>query len=278
MSSNQYGLPLVAPSKQTLLPIVMPSGKVYGFYPIASHTFAGTERTFALTQGSVPITTVTLAPKNGTNVIGEQRVQQFMAAQWSANLEGVSPWRGYEELVDVAVPNNIGYYSWWSMPVTYWFHHFGRGVLWNSLMFNLSKFVVATSNPTAPPVTTPAELRWACSMSAQAFATECAFIDFNWVSLFETQYPVDPNQVGSGAIPLSISIVSNPVGGYFKASVLQAQGGQVIIPGGGAVFNTIRLLRLQDPPAGTYTFTFSISANMGGEILSSAATLTLTVV
>lgn len=277
MSANQYGLALAAPSKQTVLPIVMPSGKVYGFFPIAETTFTGTETTFALTQGAVPITTVTLPPKNVTNVYDEQRVQQFMAAQWPAHTEGVQPWRGYEELVAADVPNTIGYYSWWSMPVTMWFKHFGRGVFLDSLKFSMSDFVYAPPSSTPPVVTTPQVLTWATTLNAQAFATTCPYFDFNWVALFQAQFQMDPTQEGAGVIPLSITTTGNPAGGYFKSSVLQGQGGQVIYPGGGAVFNTIRILRLQDPPAGSYTFNFNVSANINGAIETVPAVLNLTV-
>lgn len=279
MSSNQYGLPLTKPSKQLLLPIVLTSGRVAGFFPIAETTFAGTETTFALSQGSVPITTVTLAPKVSSNVYDENRVQQYMAAQWPEDLDGVFPWRGYEELVSADIPNTIGYYSWWSMPVTMWFHHFGRGSYLSAMKFNLDKYVTAPPSPPGPPdVTTPQTLEWATTMNLQAFTTDCAFFDFNWVALFDAQFVPDPQQQGSGVVPLSIQTVSNPVGGYFKASVVTAQGAQTIVPGGGVQFNSIRILRLQDPPAGTYTFTFLITQNVNGAITTSNAVLNLTVV
>lgn len=280
MSSNQYGLPLTAPSTQTLLPIVMPSGRIYGFFPITSTTFAGTETTFALTEGAIPITTVTLPPKVQSNTYDTQgRIQQYMAAQWPADVEQQEPWIGYSELVSVTHPNDIGYYSWYSMPVTSWFQHFGRGSLWSSLLFNLSKYVyVPPSTGTAPEVTTPQTARWACTVNAQAFATECSFIDFNWIDLFKAQLQSDPSEQGWSVLPLSLSVTSNPTGGYFKASLLQAQGAQVIYPGGGVTTNTVRILRLQDPPAGTYTFDFEISANVNGNVVFSPAVLNLTVV
>ena len=278
MSSNQYGLPFTAPSTQTLLPIIMPSGRIYGFFPITQTTFAGTETTFELTEGPVPITTVTLPPKVSNNTYDEGRITQYMAAQWPADEEEQEPWIGYSELVSVNVPNNIGYYSWWSMPVTMWFHHFGRGQLWNSLMFNLSKYVTAPAgSPNPPDVTTPQTLYWATTQNLQAFSTECSFFDFNWVTLFETQYPADPSLQSNAAVPLSIATTSNPTGGFFKASVLTIQGSQVIIPGGGAVNNTVRILRLQDPVAGEYVFDFTITANIGGDVVTVPVVLTLTV-
>lgn len=279
MSQNQYGLPLSEPITQTVLPIVMPDGRVYGFFPIEATTFNGTETEFTLSQGQVPITTVTLAPKNFTNTYDEQRVEQYMAAQWPSDTEGVSPWRGYRELVTVDQPQNIGFYSWWSMPVVSIMKHFGRGILWDALMFNMDQTPFVQPTPEPPVVTTPQSLTWATSINAQAFASECAFIDFNWVNLFQAVF-VSDSQEGNGVVPMAITTTSNPAGGYFKASVVTgATVGQTIYPGGGAVFNTVRILRLQDPPAGTYTFNFNITYTLNGSnTMNVPAALTLTVV
>jgi len=278
MSGIQFGLPLTQPSKQILLPIVLTSGKVVGFFPIAETTFAGTETTFALTEGPVPITTVTLPPKNNTGTYDENRVQQYMAAQWPEVDDSAMPWIGYTELVRPDIPNNIGYYSWWSMPTVMWFQHFGRGSYLDAMKFNLDKYVTAPPSPPGPPVvTTPQTLNWATSINVVAFGAQCSFFDFNWVDLFKTQFIEDPSQAGNTVIPLTLTVTSNPPGGYFKASTVSAQGSQVVVPGGGVQFNTVRILRLQDPPAATYTFNFSISANVNGTIESVNAVLNLQV-
>jgi hypothetical protein len=278
MSGIQFGLPLAKPSKQVVLPIVLTSGKVVGFFPIAETTFAGTETSFTLADGAVPITTVTLPPKNNTGTYDENRVQQYMAAQWPEVQDSARPWIGYTELVSADVPNTIGFYSWWSMPTVMWFHHFGRGSYLQAMKFNLDKYVTAPASSTSPPVvTTPQTLAWATSMNAVAFATSCSFFDFNWTDLFKTQFVDDPSQAGNTVIPLTISVVSNPAGGYFKASTVSAQGSQTIVPGGGVQFNTIRILRLQDPPPATYTFNFLISATVNGVVQSVPAVLNLVV-
>ncbi len=278
MSGIQFGLPLAQPSAQLILPIVLTSGAVKGFFPITSTTFQGTETSFTLSDGAVPITTVTLPPKNNTGTYDENRVSQYMAAQWPEVDDYAQPWRGYTELVSSDVPNTIGFYSWWSMPAVMWFQHFGRGSYLEAMKFNLDKYVTAPPSPPGPPVvTTPQTLNWATSLNAVAFSTNCAFFDFSWTSLFKTQFIEDPSQAGNTVIPLTISIVSNPAGGYFKASTVSAQGSQVVVPGGGVQFNTVRILRLQDPPVGTYTFTFAISANINGVIDTVNAVLNLVV-
>lgn len=277
MSKIQFGLPLTVPSKQTLIPIVQPTGRIFGFFPIAEHTFEGTETTYTLSQGSIPITTVTLPSMVQTNH-NDARVQQYMAAQWPDSEEALAPWKGYSELVAVNDNNTLGFYSWWSMPVTSWFHHFGVGSYIGSLMQGMSNFsfVPTTGNP--PDVTTPQSLEWACTLNMASFASDCSFFDFQWPALLEAQLQADPTTEGSTVIPLSIQVTSNPEGGFFKASVLQGLGGQTIVPGGGVMFNTIRILRLQDPTAGTYVFDFSVSANINGVVMTTPAVLNLVVV
>ena len=281
MSQNLYGQPLAAPSKQTVLPILTTSGNCVGFFPIASTVFQGTETSFALSEGAVPITTVTLAQRVQTNSAYDQRVEQFMAAQWPEATDGIMPWLGYSELVSSNIPNTLGYYSRWALTPTKMINFFGRGVYLDSLKFSMSDFVdPAPATPGNPQLTTPQALRWATTVNMAAFAPECAFFDFAWTTLFDTVFNPDtsPQNTGNFVIPQSISIASNPAGGYFKASVVTGQGGQTIYPGGGVVFNTIRILRLQDPPAGTYTFTFDVSMNTNGVVTSTTATLNLTVV
>jgi hypothetical protein len=290
-SKIQFGLPLTQPSKQTILPIITAAARVVGFFPIAETTFTGTETTFALPDGSVPITTVTLPPKNTSNIFDEGRVQQYMAAHWPEGPGTLStalvttpaytdlkPWLGYKELVTGDIPNGLGYYSWWSMPEVHWLNHFGRGVFLESLVFNMDKYpYTAPPSPSNPTVTTPQTLRWACTADLTSFQQDCAFFDFSWTTLFQTQFPPDTTQEGAGLVPLSIATTSNPAGGFFKASVVQSQG-QGIIGGGGVVFNTVRILRLQDPTAGTYTFDFTISASQNGQVQQVPVVLNLTVV
>lgn len=289
-SKIQFGLALAQSSTQTILPIVTAAGRVVGFFPITETVFTGSETVFTLADGSVPITTVTLPPKNTSNVFNEGRVQQYMAAHWpegpgtlstslvkSPTYTDLKPWLGYTELVTGDIPNGLGYYSWWSMPETHWLNHFGRGVFIESLMFNMDKYPYsAPPSPSNPTVTTPQTLRWACTADLTSFQQDCAFFDFNWVTLFQAQFPVDTTQEGAGLVPLSIATTSNPAGGFFKASVVQSQG-QAIIGGGGVVFNTVRILRLQDPTAGTYVFDFTISASENGSVVSVPVVLNLTV-
>jgi hypothetical protein len=301
-SMIQFGaaFPAGVTPKQTILPIFTAAGVVVGFFPITSTTFTGTERTFALASGTVPITSVTLPEKNKLSFLDNQyRNEYFMAAVWPegpgtvgptlvypANPSNPSqtitarefqPWRGYLEFVDGAKPNSIGYYSWWSMPAVKWFNHFGLGTYLNALVNDLDFPIPAPPSTNPPTPVTPQTLRWACTANAESLLLDCAFFDFNWVSEFKLAFQQDTTQQGNGALPMSIAVTSNPAGGYFKASVVQGLG-QSVIAGGGVVFDTIRILRLEDPPAGSYTFNFSISQSQNGTTSTVPVVLTLTVV
>jgi len=274
MSQIQFGLPLNNPSTQSLIPVLDQYGKSYGFFPIASHAFSGAETTYALASGSVAITTVTLPPKN-TNSSNITRVSQYMAAVYTPAQVSLKPWIGHTEFVSSAIPNNIGFYSWWSMPTSGWFQHFGEGSYIESFQFNMNKYVYAAPAGQGNPTVGNGALRWACTVNQQAFQQNASFIDANWVDLFSAGIKTNPNATGQEVIPLSISTTGNPAGGYFKASVVQAQGAQVTYPGGAQMFNTIRILRLDDPPAGSYVFTFNVTDNQNNV---TPVTLTLTVV
>lgn len=276
-SSILFGQPLLVPSKQNIIPVLSAKGMIEGFYPIASTTFAGTETSFTLSQGAIPITTVTLPQRvlSTSAANASDRVQQFVAASWPVAQESSKPWMGYAELV----PNDkSGYYSWWSMPQVRIINHFSRGIYIGSLVSGMNAFNQTPNPPEPPVIVTPGALEWACSLDPVALNPECAFFDFNWVDLFAAQFPLNQTAQGYQVVPLTITPLTNPAGGFFKASVLTGMGGQTIYPGGGVVFNTIRILKLADPTPGAYTFTFSISANINGVIESVPATLNLTVV
>jgi hypothetical protein len=292
-SMIQLGQPFPAgfTSKQTVLPIITAAGVIVGFFPITSTTFTGTETTFALASGTVPITTVTLPQKNSTPLLEDYRNENYMAAYWpdpatTADMDNTghpvifrnfSPWRGYPEFVDGQNPKTLGYYAWWSMPATLWRLHFSKGVYLNMLTNDLDFPIPAPPSTNPPNPVTPQTLRWSCTANAESMLLDCAYFDFNWVKEFQLAYQPDPNQTGNGALPMSISVVSNPAGGFFKASVVQGLG-QTIIGGGGVVYDTIRILRLADPTAGNYTFDFSISTSINGATVSVPAVLTLAIV
>jgi len=273
MSQLIFGLPLNEPSKQTILPFITDSGRVYGFFPIAVTTFDGTEQTFTVDGGNrtVNLQTVTLPTINQSNqyMTGQRFVQQYMAAYFP-----------FSSLVQPD-PRKLKMYSWWSMPGATLVNHFSRGVYLNALQFNLFASVPVVPPAITPPVTTPQTLTWAATINLQSLQQECSFIDFNWAELFQTSYANDPNNLqGNNVLPIAITQITNPAGGFFKAVVLGGAMGsnQVVIPGGGVVYNTVRIIRLQDPPAGTYTFTFQISYTNGGIQATTPVTATLNLI
>jgi len=283
MSSIQFGKPLAAPSTQTILPAITSKGMLMGFYSIGSHTFNGNETTFALPDASVPVTTVTLPDRvqngqgqgNGQGRGTGNRVQQYMAAHWPENQEGLQPWRGSASWVS---PNDTGYYSWWSLPTESIMKHFGRGVLVDSLIQRMNLVPTVPGTDTAPSASNSA-MRWAVSVNNVTLDTQCPFIDFNWVKQFQATIEADPAQQGAAVLPMRIDTVSNPTGNAFKATIVQTLSGAQAQAGGSVIYNTVRILKLaEDVAAGAYVFTFNISFVKDGVTLTTPVTLTLTVV
>lgn len=262
---NKYDLPLVASSRQTILPVMTKDGHVRGWYPIAAQTFTGAERTFTLSDtgngGSgtvVPITTVTV-DKTGNN-----GVSQYMAAVWPTGLaKNYHPWAS-----TLLQKPDAGYYRWYSMSTESWFLHFGGGALIDGLSGGtLNLAVSAVSNPAAPSVT-PLALNWQASVEFAALNGDCPFLDFNWLTLFK---------VSSADPATRIVVVSNPapIAPDPLPPIVASVIGIPTATANGTLYDTVRLMKLGDIVAGTYVFNFRVYDTFGQ---FTAVALTLTVV
>lgn len=254
-TDNKLGLPLSAPSTQTILPVVTDNGNIQGFFTISETTFTGAETTFALAEGSVAIKSVTLPEK-----VSDGRgygVRQYMAAVYAT--PRLREWLGYSAFVNT---NDTGYGVRHVMPTQGWFTYYNRGVLVTNLLVGMDATVtVPESN--VPPDASNGTIRWVASMSAASSQMKCGFFDFPWVDLFK---------VKSDRTAVRIEIVSNPAGGEFKSTLVP---NPTITPLGGVEFNTVRIIRLKDVAAGAYVFTYKV---VDDKNQSTTCTLTLTVV
>jgi len=259
--SNKYGQALVAPITQTILPVMTKDGLVKGWYPIASHTFSGSETSYTIPDGtnggagiSVPVTTVTKDK-------GMEGVQQYMAAVWPSGLAAnYFPWASPS-----LVKPDAGYYRWYSLPVETWMLHFGYGTLLESLHTRMNISAVVPSNPSAPTVTTPLALTWNASVEYDTINGDCDFFDFNWIALFKTQTTsMDPLRIVVNSVPSG----SPPPFGAQVIGIPQATAY-------GMVYDTIRIMKLGElAPGGPYAFTFTVYDSLGQ---TAAVTMNLTV-
>ena len=256
---NKYGLPLKASSTQTILPAMTKDGIIRGWYPISQTIFTGAETSFALTDMTVPITTVT--------VDTDSPVKQYMAAVWDKGLPAkLKPWASSH----LVAPDD-GYYRWWSMPTSTWFLHYGKGLFLSALSSSLNRAgASAPASPTSPTVSTPKSLSWQASVAYSAFNGDCTFFDFNWVQLFTST---------GETTPLRIEIVANPtpVPPATKSPLLaKVVGTPVAIGAGTVMFDTVRVIKNQDIIAvGAYVFSMKIYNEAG---LSADVELTVNVV
>jgi len=258
--STKYGLPLTSPSKQNILLAMKDDGVVIGWYPIATTTFNGSETTFALSDVTVPIKSVTVDTGVGNNKF------QFMAAVFSVKTRwDTQPWAS----VNLLQPGQ-GYYRWWSLPTEGARLNHGGGIVMNALKFQnmVQPGASAPAAPGAPSVTTPIAVTWGASIAYEMINGGCAFFDIPWVTLF-TQ--------NSNAVPIRITTTSVPaaIGGHtpFAASTL----GQPVATPNGPVYDTLRIIRLIEPDLltpGLYVFTFTITTEANTTAL---VTLNLTI-
>lgn len=254
-TNNKLGLALMSPSTQTILPVVTDNGNLQGFFSIASTTFAGTETSFPLAEGPVALTTVTLPQKvyDGHHI----GVQQYMAVAYDD--PKARAWLGYSAFVGV---NDTGYGMQHLMPSQGWFTRFNRGVLITNLQVNMAADSPAVPSSTQPTAQNGA-IRWVASMNVNSTQLEGGFFDFPWIDLFKAK---------SSATAMRIEIVSNPIGGAFKSTLVP---NPAITPLGGVEFNTVRIIRLQEAVAGSYVFTYKVYDDQNQ---STTCTLTLTLV
>lgn len=253
---NQYGLPLASNSVQTVLPAMDESGRVYGFYPIASTTFTGSETTFTLPDTEVPVKSVTVDPGHS--------VTQYMAAVWPIGLaHNYKPWEGSASFVT----NSEGYYRWYSMPTQGWVTHFGAGTLIKALNQGMTSSYSAPSS--AAPVAASAAMEWTASIDYSALYGDQRFFDFNWMTVFAAKSSLSPVRIVvlSNPAPIAPSTVSP-----LKATVV----GTPVPTNNGPVYDTVRILKLGEEglDQGEYVFTFRVYDDRGQ---STPVTLTLTV-
>lgn len=256
-STVQVGLALEQASTQTILPIVQihqSTTTLHGFYPIDETTFDGTETTYNLPEGEVSIATITL-PRTVTDV-EDYKVNQYMAAVY--DYRGIKD-REHEGYASYVNTNDTGYFSSWSMPLVKWMHRYGRGTLIGNLTVNMAADSPGPQDPNPPaPPEESGTIRWVSTLDINTAGNQCAFFDFNWITLFKASMGSRPVTGQTMVIPLKLDIVSNPPTGEFKASLISQQG--TSSPVGGLVFDTLRIIKLKDTvESGEYKFDFLIT-------------------
>jgi hypothetical protein len=150
-----------------------------------------------------------------------------------------------------------------SMPATGAVINAYRGVLATSLLVGMDASSAAPAPAPVGATASNATLNWSAGLVATSLAAECAFFDFNWVTLFQAK---------TGATAVRLEVVSNPASGAFKSSLVAIP---TATPDGSSVqFNTVRVIRIGDATLGNHVFTYKVYDDKG---TSTTCTLTLTV-
>ena len=240
---NQYGKPLVQPSKQTLIPAMTEDGRVWGFYPIPSTTFTGTETSFEVESGvTVPLKTVTVDADPYLHTL-----TQYMAAVWPIGLpHKYVPWASSN-----LIAKDEGYYRWYSMPTATWFTHFGKGLVIEAITNNLDTEVPVPVAPT-PPEAEDASMEWQASLDYRAMLGPCGFFDFNWMTVFNTKSTKEPQRIVVVSNPAPVAPATTP---SMKATVI----GIPQASGNGVIYDTVRIMKLADAlEPQDYVFEFQV--------------------
>lgn len=264
MSSTVYGTPVASAITQSILPVMLDTGKIVGFYLLSAPIVysPGTPPPVILSNGTINPKTVNPPAMGNDGSFENFRLSQYVAAVYPQAQENSVPWTGFTEFVR---NDNSGLFAQWSLPTIAPGLRTGLGTLLTSIKVNMN---TAYTPPAAPgnPSAVSGQLRWATALDVTSANLESGFFDFNWYALFQAAYV--------GANPLRITTLTNPAGGQFKASIVSASG-MSILPGGAAIFDTIRIIKLNNAPAAAYVFTFAITDTNN---LTTNVTLTLNVV
>jgi hypothetical protein len=273
-NSNKLGLPLAAPSSQSIIPVMIGNngdrdadgnlvqsegnGLVVGWFSIA--TFTGAETSFSTPDGPLPIISVT---RNYPDNEGSDswHVEQFMAAVFPTYPLDARPWLGFGGFISA---DDSQYAMMWFMPTQGQGYRLNKGPLIRDLTIRMDVAGGAAPAPLPGPTVTPATQYWACALTQNDLDVNCGYFDINWVELFKVQTSY-PNK------PVRIEVVSNPAGGEFKSTIVPYP---VVAPSGGIEFNTVRILKLKPVVAGNYAFNYRVIDDAG---VATPVVLTLTV-
>lgn len=283
----QQGKAFDKPLKQSLLPVIVPFkggmipteeqlqqgvqcvGEVRGYIVVASTDYTGAETEQNVAGQRLKLMRVT-KPIDSINSEGESiaPVPEYMAVYCNSEDSMYEAWKHWPNFFG---PTEVSAYALWSAPG--WNATLTRdpGTLIHAIDHNVNPGVPGDPDEPVIPVF-PGDIRWRTSVTANAHT--CSFFDFNWITLFMEAH-TSPVKYDT----LTIKTVANPPGNEFKAAIVQSS--PILGPDGKTVFDTLRVIRLARnlPTVNTdYEFTFEIEATLGGKVVKSFATLTLTYV
>jgi hypothetical protein len=267
---NRYDLPLAQPSKQSIIPAIHKDGRVIGFYLIASTLFTGTETEHTTSDGVVvPLKVVTIDANQHLRTVNQYVAAVFeetQSIQVVPNQYVVQrkpePWHSTDLILGDATA-----YRWYTQASHTWFTHFGDGTFIGALRNNLD-FTVDAPVPPAPPEAEDGEMEWRASIDYLGLFGDCAFFDFNWMTLFKTKVQKEPLRIVVVENPAPIPPSTRPP---LAAKII----GRPMLTANGVIYDSIRILRLGDSvDAGEYVFKFQI---VDESDLKTDVTFTLTV-
>lgn len=258
----KFGQPLDQPSRQTLLPVVLPTGEVMGYLKIATVTFQGDEVEMQVDGIPTPLKTVTVPytsssmERGMSNLYREGgRVQQYMAAYFEGSNAIYKPWVAYSSFF----PSGAGWNNQYIMPSSGVQVRLNTGFTVGSLLEGMTVNEGNAPTVPTPPETNPDTIYWEAQVTELSEANECAFMDFDWVELYKVSRAPDNNGVVQ---PADIEIVTVP-DGFQVFKVIPSE-----VVGASYQYTTLRIV-ITDPTLvadGDNTFEFNVREIIGDQL------------
>lgn len=258
----KFGQPLDQPSRQTLLPVILPTGEVMGYLKIATVTFQGDEVEMMVDGIPTPLKTVTVPytsssqERGMTNLYREGgRVQQYVAAYFENSTSIHKPWVAYSSFF----PAGAGWNNQYIMPSTGVQVRLDAGFTIGSLLEGMTVNEGSSTTVPTPPDPNPDAIFWEAEVSELSNADECAFIDFDWVELYKVSRA--PDNMGT-VQPADIEIVNVPPG-FQVFKVIPSE-----VVGASYQYTTLRIV-IDDPTLvndGENKFEFNVREIIGEQL------------
>ena len=274
---TEFGLPLVAPVTQTLLPVVVMRtsvADVVGFVPVASTEYTQGEFSTVLLgdpslgEAEYTIGSVTIPQKDQNEHSHLCPPKQFVAVLFAPEEASKRPWLGINNFYSASTS---GFSSYWNAPSSNRARaNWTFGPLVGSLVINAAQYTTVIEDSVPTPGVDDGVLSWTASVDRGANHA-CSTLEFDWLTVFNAE--VTAGKLPMDAVPLVLQVVSTPE--EFSAKL---NPNPVIVPKFGKVYNSVRITReRQEIEAGDYTFEFLIHHNTKNGTASKSVELTLTI-
>lgn len=246
---------LTTPIVQSIIPVLIETGEVIGFFPIQTRTFTG--------GCTIPLTETVDIRVEAIREIHPRGTREFIAVIYGSAARHTQPWADLPGFVDA----KEGHFAEHQVTPTVLITRYSRGEVGEAISTGRFAKIVSTPEP-VPPKDQP-ELSWSATVNSKVLES-LSFFDFNWWLLFVRDSKLPMADLDE---KFEIHCRAHPPSGTFKATVVQTP--TVVTK---TVFDTVRILKLVEgaPAPAKYVFLFEIRSKTLPAIYNCTFTLNVT--